>query len=431
MPIVSQKTWNSVLNGTLLIDAPGETGSAFQRASYSEDTAPGTAVIQSGAVVPGQNTNNTIFYQDPTSLASPDQTVVGRFYTGDHGFGQISVFVQRTGGISTGYSLDWAQGINWSLKKNGTQVATAGASSFHDQNVDISVTTSEPAVGSRRIRLTIRRVSDAFYYNGGSFQAGAVDLIDYTDAVSPITAIGVSGFGMRMNTATPHTLTDWSIDGTPTTAANISSPTGSVTSSTTALCGFTTDTLSTGSAYFLRRTGGAAQSGPTIIATGESQAITGVNPQTRSVTLLNDTANQFIDIVQTGPSNVLTVGPFSTVKGFIVQPSDSTVTGPNTASFSATYVGTIVGHQWQVSTNGGGAWANVVDGLAQSGGAGSGGTVTYTTTATAVSSGNHQSGYQYRCVLDPSGTPVNSNAAVLTVNVPASPATAIITNFIF
>ena len=103
---------------------------------------------------------------------------------------------------------------------------------------------------------------------------------------------------------------------------------------------------------------------------------------------------------------------------FTTQPSNQTVTAPNTASFSAVYTGTIAGHQWQVSTNGGSSWSNVSDGSGQSGGSGTGGTLTYTTTATAVSTGNHRNGYQYRCVLNPSGTPVNSNAATLTVNAP-------------
>ena len=103
---------------------------------------------------------------------------------------------------------------------------------------------------------------------------------------------------------------------------------------------------------------------------------------------------------------------------FTTQPSNQTVTQPATASFSAVYTGTITGHQWQVSTNGGSSWSNVSDGTGQSGGSGTGGTLTYTTTATAVSTGNHRNGYQYRCVLDPSGTPVNSSAATLTVNAP-------------
>lgn len=213
MTIVSSKDYSGAANGTLLINASGQTGSAFRRASYSEDTAPGTAVIQGGVVIPGQGGNDTMFYEDPTPLGSANQTIRARKYTGDHGFGQISVFCQRTGGVNTGYAVDWLQGVSWALKKNGAQIATGGAGTFHDQTVDIYLDSRETVPGTRRLRLTIRRVSDGFYYNGSTFQSVAVDLIDFSDSTSPITAIGVSGFGARLNTATPISLAQWEIDG--------------------------------------------------------------------------------------------------------------------------------------------------------------------------------------------------------------------------
>jgi hypothetical protein len=317
MAIISSKDYSGVANGTLLINASGQTGSAFRRASYSEDTAPGTAVIQSGVVIPGQGGNDTMFYEDPTPLGSADQTVRARKYTGDHGFGQISVFCQRTGGVNTGYAVDWLQGVSWALKKNGAQIATGGASTFHDQTVDIYLDSRETVPGTRRLRLTIRRVSDGFYYNGSTFQSGAVDLIDFSDSTSPITAIGVSGFGARLNTATPISLAQWEIDGTaPSLTPILSGQSGSVTSSTAATITCNTDTLSDGTMHFLRRTGGSAASAATIISTGDSQATSGSNPQSRSVTLIAATANQYVDIAQdgtTGDSNVVTVGPLTTV----------------------------------------------------------------------------------------------------------------------
>ncbi len=102
------------------------------------------------------------------------------------------------------------------------------------------------------------------------------------------------------------------------------------------------------------------------------------------------------------------------------QPDNTTVAAGSTASFTAAYTGSIDGFQWQQSADGGGTWGSVPDGTGASGGAGTGGSLTYTTTATAVSTGNHRSGYGYRVRLNPSGTPVDSAAAILTVTAPPS-----------
>lgn len=95
------------------------------------------------------------------------------------------------------------------------------------------------------------------------------------------------------------------------------------------------------------------------------------------------------------------------------QPANQSATAPATATFSvtATASGGSLTYQWQFSSNSGGSWSNVVDGTGQT-------SASYTTTATAVSSGNHRNGYQYRCVVTDSNGTVNSNAATLTVTNP-------------
>lgn len=92
------------------------------------------------------------------------------------------------------------------------------------------------------------------------------------------------------------------------------------------------------------------------------------------------------------------------------QPSNASVTAPATASFSvsATASAGSLTYQWQVSTNSGSSWANVSDGTGAT-------SASYTTSATAVSTGNHRNGYQYRCAVTDSNGTVNSNAATLTV----------------
>lgn len=123
-----------------------------------------------------------------------------------------------------------------------------------------------------------------------------------------------------------------------------------------------------------------------------------------------------IGTLSTGATHPVTRGPAAPV--ITANPSNQSVTQPATATFTATYTGTITGHQWQFSTDGGSSWNNVTDGTGASGGAGTGATLNYTTTATAVSSGNHRNGYRYRCRLTHSGGTVDSSAAILTVAAP-------------
>ena len=114
----------------------------------------------------------------------------------------------------------------------------------------------------------------------------------------------------------------------------LSAPSGTVTSNVAATITHTTDTPSTGNTHYLRRTGGSAASAATIIATGESQATGGTGSQSRSVTLLGGTANQFIDIAQAGPSNVITVGPLSTATALSSPTGAATGTTTATAGFT-------------------------------------------------------------------------------------------------
>lgn len=113
----------------------------------------------------------------------------------------------------------------------------------------------------------------------------------------------------------------------------LSSPAGTVTSNTAATVTHTTDTPSTGTTHYLRRTGGSQAGSAAIIATGESQSTT-AGGQSRSVTLLGGTANQFIDIVQSGPSNVITVGPLSTATTLSSPTGAATGTTTATAGFT-------------------------------------------------------------------------------------------------
>jgi M6 family metalloprotease-like protein len=86
-------------------------------------------------------------------------------------------------------------------------------------------------------------------------------------------------------------------------------------------------------------------------------------------------------------------------------PADRTVRTGTTASFSVTASGTSLTYQWQISTNGGSAFANVT--------AGTGGTTATYTTAATISTDN---GSKYRCIVSGACLPTaTSTAATLTV----------------
>ncbi|MBL0147004.1 MAG: T9SS type A sorting domain-containing protein [Chitinophagaceae bacterium] len=94
-------------------------------------------------------------------------------------------------------------------------------------------------------------------------------------------------------------------------------------------------------------------------------------------------------------------------------PASQTICLNSNTSFTAAGTGTGLTYQWQVSTNGGGSWANLTNGAPYSG------VTTATLNVTAAPASINT--YQYRCVLSGTCTPaVNSGAATLTVINPVS-----------
>ena len=103
---------------------------------------------------------------------------------------------------------------------------------------------------------------------------------------------------------------------------------------------------------------------------------------------------------------VLTVNAATIVTG---QPSNSTICAGSNTSFSVSATGASVTYQWQLSTAGaGGPWNNISNGGVYSN------VTTATLNITGATAG--MDGYQYRCVISSACTPINSSAAILTVN---------------
>mgnify|MGYP002651368461 CR=1 FL=1 len=108
----------------------------------------------------------------------------------------------------------------------------------------------------------------------------------------------------------------------------------------------------------------------------------------------------------TSTAATLTVSSSITITG---NPSNQTVCEGTNTSFTVAASGTGLSYQWEVSTNGGGTWANVTNGGVY------GGATTPTLTLTNVPPSFNT--YRYRAIVsNPSCTPGTSTAAILTVN---------------
>ncbi|MGG9961498.1 T9SS type A sorting domain-containing protein [Ferruginibacter sp. SUN106] len=107
----------------------------------------------------------------------------------------------------------------------------------------------------------------------------------------------------------------------------------------------------------------------------------------------------------TSNAGILTVNAATSITS---QPGASAICAGANTSFTVAATGASLTYQWQESTNGGGTWGNILNGGIYSG---AGGVTLTLTGVTAVMNNN-----QYRCVIGSACTPLNSNAAILTVN---------------
>lgn len=136
---------------------------------------------------------------------------------------------------------------------------------------------------------------------------------------------------------------------------------------------------------------------------------------TTATTVIGDSGKQFRCLVTNAVGTTTSNAATLTVTGGAVaptigtQPASVTVNPGATPSFSVAASGTApLVYQWQVSTNAGSTWANLVTGS---------GTTSATCTLAAVAVGD--SGTQYRCVVSNGTLPnATSNAATLTVRTP-------------
>ncbi len=146
---------------------------------------------------------------------------------------------------------------------------------------------------------------------------------------------------------------------------------------------------------------------------GSWSAILGATAASYTVTspTIAENNNQYRVIVTgqcgstTSSAAVLTVNPATTLTA---QPQNTVVCAGGSATFSSTATGTGLGYQWQLSTNAGGTWNNIVGATSAS----------YTEPSVI----NGMDGYQYRVVVSGTCAPTSviSNAATLSVGNPSA-----------
>ncbi len=122
--------------------------------------------------------------------------------------------------------------------------------------------------------------------------------------------------------------------------------------------------------------------------------------------------NEYACVVINSQGSVTSQSATLSVTGTLAittQPTAQTVTAGSTATFTIGVTGTPTPtYQWEVSTNGGGAWSNLSDG--------SGTTGSRTATLNLIAAGAAMSGNLYACVATNSAGTVTSQSALLTVN---------------
>jgi hypothetical protein len=150
--------------------------------------------------------------------------------------------------------------------------------------------------------------------------------------------------------------------------------------------------------------------------------VTGATGTTYTTPLVtaSDNANQYRAVFTNSAGSATTnVASLTVVVGPSVttQPANQTTVTGSTATFTAAATGSVLGVQWQVSTNGGGSWSNAPGTPTNTFASRTTVSTSYTTPATTTADNANQ----YRAVFTNSAGTATSNAATLTVTTTTPP----------
>lgn len=356
------------------------TGIQFESLSDDFRVKSGSSALNAGATYSGQQTSDVL----GQSLRSPPSS--GSIEPPASGDTTAPTLTSPTG-ASTGSTT--ASGTVSTNEANGTLYRLASTNSTESVATvkAAALTQAVTATGSQSVTFTGLTASTTYYAHYVHADAAGNDSAISSSASFTTGAAGDS------------------------TAPTLTSPTGTATSSTAATGTVSTDEAN-GTLYFVT-TVNATETGTTVKA-GTSQAVTatGVQNVTRTgLTASTTYRHHYLHRDASGnDSAVVSSATFTTdappAPTITTHPSSQTVTTPTAATFTASASGTGLSYQWQRNPGGNTSFANISAATSAS----------YTTGATAVTGGSHNSGDTYRAVVTNASGSVNSNAATLTVN---------------
>jgi len=246
------------------------------------------------------------------------------------------------------------------------------------------------------------------WVTSSTFPTVRTDMIKYRTSDRTIAA-GTHGRGIWTATVPGAACTPASIATNPvnSTICATQNTTFSVVASGTAPLGYQWQVSTTGcGGAFSNISNGGVYSGATSATLTITGATTAINGYGYRCVVTGNCA----PLTATSTCALLTVNAATAIT--VQPPPTATVCAPNPVTIPVTATGTSLTYQWQLSTNGGGTWSNLVNGAPYSG-------VT-TASMTINPTASSMNGYQYRCIVTGTCGPLTSNVTVLTVNaVPA------------
>lgn len=288
---------------------------------------------------------------------------------------------------SYGYTSYMKAYIDWN--NNGTyeasEIVLSGNVTSAEATKLVSGTVTIPGAAIKNTTLRMRVIIDA--------QTTPTE--GKANCSTPINAGDIEDYGVLVKDNCPTA----TIATQPTNASICPSTNTTFTASTTGGTSYQWQVSTNGGSTWTNVTNVAPYSGATTQTLTMTNVASSYNTYKYKLKVTNSCGDTY--------SNAVTLTVTSAVS-ISTQPISTTTCKTDTKTFNVVATNATT-YQWQVSTNGGGAWANLTNTAPYSGV--STATLTITNTPLSIST------YQYRCVVSNAcGSPVNSNAGTLTVN---------------
>jgi hypothetical protein len=319
--------WDGDVDTADPIDVSAKQGNGTQSDNIECPSVTTTVADTTLVCVYGTRTRGTVNYTAPSGMT--ERLDSG---TGAATFGVADLAVAAIGATGTKTAVVDPTGAGGIFSNTITfaigSVAPAGPTLTSPTATGITATgatvgaTTDTASGTLYVVVTTSATQpSSAQIKAGQSHTGAAAVFAANQAVSSTGAKTSNATGLTASTTYyAHWIHDSSGDSNIlsssafATAPTLSSPTVSATGNTTATCGATT-TGANGTMYFLRRTGGSPASGATIVATGNSLAVSSSGAKILAMTGFTTDTAYITDIVHADSagtlSNVVSTSSFT------------------------------------------------------------------------------------------------------------------------